>query len=203
MIEQINALGYGPRLGLQTRIDSRAERLASLARVGNVYVNRNIVGAVVGVQPLAAKASRHRPQAGGPHHLRRFVAEPQHRRAGPPLRLDGAPRRRQSPPMGMGQTPLVERIALLRPRGRCALGAATATGPQDPTAQAQFAECAARPHGERATRRHRARGCFAVLGVADRPRRPWERCGWQQRPLAGGDERGLLACCVPFARKLR
>ena len=90
MIEQINALGYGLTLGLQTRIDSRAERPADAsARVGNVYVNRNIVGAVVGVQPFGAKASGTGPKAGGPHYLRRFVAELSIDAPVPPLRLDG------------------------------------------------------------------------------------------------------------------
>ncbi|MFX8199665.1 aldehyde dehydrogenase family protein, partial [Acinetobacter baumannii] len=55
VIARINALGYGLTLGIQTRIDSRAERLASLARIGNVYVNRNIIGAVVGVQPFGGE----------------------------------------------------------------------------------------------------------------------------------------------------
>ena len=77
VIAQINALGYGLTLGVQTRIDSRAQRLASLARVGNVYVNRNIIGAVVGVQPFGGEGlSGTGPKAGGPHYLKRFVAEP-------------------------------------------------------------------------------------------------------------------------------
>ena len=77
VIAQINALGYGLTLGIQTRIDSRAQRLASLARVGNVYVNRNIIGAVVGVQPFGGEGlSGTGPKAGGPNYLKRFVAEP-------------------------------------------------------------------------------------------------------------------------------
>ena len=77
VIAQINALGYGLTLGIQTRIDSRAERLAKLAKVGNVYVNRNVIGAVVGVQPFGGEGlSGTGPKAGGPHYLKRFVAEP-------------------------------------------------------------------------------------------------------------------------------
>ena len=49
VIAQINALGYGLTLGIQTRIDSRAQALAHAAHVGNVYINRNMIGAVVGV----------------------------------------------------------------------------------------------------------------------------------------------------------
>jgi RHH-type proline utilization regulon transcriptional repressor/proline dehydrogenase/delta 1-pyrroline-5-carboxylate dehydrogenase len=76
VIEQINALGYGLTLGLQTRIDTRAERLAQQAHVGNVYVNRNIIGAVVGVQPFGGEGlSGTGPKAGGPHYLYRFCGE--------------------------------------------------------------------------------------------------------------------------------
>ena len=76
VIQQINALGYGLTLGLQTRIDSRALRLAAAARIGNVYVNRNMIGAVVGVQPFGGEGlSGTGPKAGGPHYLLRFCAE--------------------------------------------------------------------------------------------------------------------------------
>jgi RHH-type transcriptional regulator, proline utilization regulon repressor / proline dehydrogenase / delta 1-pyrroline-5-carboxylate dehydrogenase len=76
VIAQINALGYGLTLGLQTRIDSRALRLAQAARIGNVYVNRNMIGAVVGVQPFGGEGlSGTGPKAGGPHYLYRFCAE--------------------------------------------------------------------------------------------------------------------------------
>ena len=76
VVQQINALGYGLTLGLQTRIDSRALRLAAAARIGNVYVNRNMIGAVVGVQPFGGEGlSGTGPKAGGPHYLLRFCAE--------------------------------------------------------------------------------------------------------------------------------
>ena len=76
VIAQINALGYGLTLGIQTRIDSRALRLAHAARIGNVYVNRNMIGAVVGVQPFGGEGlSGTGPKAGGPHYLYRFCAE--------------------------------------------------------------------------------------------------------------------------------
>ncbi|MGV3572785.1 MAG: L-glutamate gamma-semialdehyde dehydrogenase [Ramlibacter sp.] len=75
-IAAINRLGYGLTLGLQTRIDSRAEALARDARIGNVYVNRNMIGAVVGVQPFGGEGlSGTGPKAGGPHYLYRFCAE--------------------------------------------------------------------------------------------------------------------------------
>lgn len=74
VIERINGLGYGLTLGIQTRIDTRAEQLADAARIGNVYVNRNIIGAVVGVQPFGGEGlSGTGPKAGGPNYLWRFV----------------------------------------------------------------------------------------------------------------------------------
>lgn len=76
LVDAINALGYGLTLGVQTRIDARAEQIAKRARVGNVYVNRNMIGAVVGVQPFGGEGlSGTGPKAGGPHYLLRFVAE--------------------------------------------------------------------------------------------------------------------------------
>jgi RHH-type proline utilization regulon transcriptional repressor/proline dehydrogenase/delta 1-pyrroline-5-carboxylate dehydrogenase len=58
LVEQINALGYGLTLGVQTRIDTRAQAIAEQADVGNLYVNRNMIGAVVGVQPFGGEACR-------------------------------------------------------------------------------------------------------------------------------------------------
>ena len=76
VVAQINALGYGLTFGIQTRIDSRAQALAVAARVGNVYVNRNMIGAVVGVQPFGGEGlSGTGPKAGGPHYLVRFCVE--------------------------------------------------------------------------------------------------------------------------------
>ena len=76
VINEINALGYGLTLGIQTRIDSRALSLARAAHVGNVYINRNQIGAVVGVQPFGGEGlSGTGPKAGGPHYLYRFCAE--------------------------------------------------------------------------------------------------------------------------------
>ena len=76
VIAQINALGYGLTLGIQTRIDSRALALAQAAHIGNVYINRNMIGAVVGVQAFGGEGlSGTGPKAGGPHYLYRFCAE--------------------------------------------------------------------------------------------------------------------------------
>ncbi|MCS6995627.1 MAG: bifunctional proline dehydrogenase/L-glutamate gamma-semialdehyde dehydrogenase PutA [Casimicrobiaceae bacterium] len=76
VVDRINALGYGLTLGLQTRIDRRAETLAARAAIGNVYVNRSMIGAVVGAQPFGGEGlSGTGPKAGGPHYLLRFLTE--------------------------------------------------------------------------------------------------------------------------------
>ncbi len=76
VVDQVNASGYGLTLGVHTRIDSVARRIAARARVGNVYVNRNMIGAVVGVQPFGGCGlSGTGPKAGGPHYLPRFATE--------------------------------------------------------------------------------------------------------------------------------
>jgi RHH-type transcriptional regulator, proline utilization regulon repressor / proline dehydrogenase / delta 1-pyrroline-5-carboxylate dehydrogenase len=76
VLDQINALGFGLTFGIQTRIDSRAARLAQRAHIGNVYVNRNTIGAVVGVQPFGGEGlSGTGPKAGGPNYLVRFCCE--------------------------------------------------------------------------------------------------------------------------------
>ncbi len=76
LVDEINALGYGLTLGIHTRIDRRALALAARAHVGNVYINRNIIGAVVGVQPFGGEGmSGTGPKAGGPHYLYRFCSE--------------------------------------------------------------------------------------------------------------------------------
>ena len=75
LMGQINDSGYGLTLGLHTRIDETIEQVVSLARVGNVYINRNMVGAVVGVQPFGGEGlSGTGPKAGGPHYLYRLLS---------------------------------------------------------------------------------------------------------------------------------
>ncbi|HVR82396.1 MAG TPA: bifunctional proline dehydrogenase/L-glutamate gamma-semialdehyde dehydrogenase PutA [Luteimonas sp.] len=76
VIDAINATGYGLTLGIHSRIDETIERIATRARVGNIYVNRNQIGAVVGVQPFGGQnLSGTGPKAGGPHYLPRFASE--------------------------------------------------------------------------------------------------------------------------------
>jgi RHH-type proline utilization regulon transcriptional repressor/proline dehydrogenase/delta 1-pyrroline-5-carboxylate dehydrogenase len=75
LIDQINATGYGLTLGLHTRIDETIARVVDRAHAGNLYVNRNMVGAVVGVQPFGGEGlSGTGPKAGGPLYLHRLLA---------------------------------------------------------------------------------------------------------------------------------
>jgi len=74
VIAAINATGYGLTFGLHSRIDDRVQRIVEGIRVGNTYVNRNQIGAVVGSQPFGGEGlSGTGPKAGGPHYLARFT----------------------------------------------------------------------------------------------------------------------------------
>ncbi|WP_265529791.1 bifunctional proline dehydrogenase/L-glutamate gamma-semialdehyde dehydrogenase PutA [Sphingomicrobium marinum] len=76
VVEAINKTGYGLTLGLQSRIDSTRRYIQEHARVGNFYVNRNQIGAVVESQPFGGEGmSGTGPKAGGPHYLERFATE--------------------------------------------------------------------------------------------------------------------------------
>jgi RHH-type proline utilization regulon transcriptional repressor/proline dehydrogenase/delta 1-pyrroline-5-carboxylate dehydrogenase len=74
VLNEINAKGYGLTFGLHTRMDSRVEQVVNKIAVGNLYVNRNQIGAVVGSQPFGGEAlSGTGPKAGGPHYVKRFT----------------------------------------------------------------------------------------------------------------------------------
>jgi RHH-type transcriptional regulator, proline utilization regulon repressor / proline dehydrogenase / delta 1-pyrroline-5-carboxylate dehydrogenase len=76
LVEGINSLGYGLTLGIHSRVDGKIERIVRRARAGNVYVNRNMVGAVVGVQPFGGEGlSGTGPKAGGPLYLYRLLSK--------------------------------------------------------------------------------------------------------------------------------
>ena len=77
LIDSINATGYGLTFGLQTRLDETIYYVTSRVRAGNLYVNRNMIGAVVGVQPFGGCGlSGTGPKAGGPLYLNRLVTHP-------------------------------------------------------------------------------------------------------------------------------
>jgi RHH-type proline utilization regulon transcriptional repressor/proline dehydrogenase/delta 1-pyrroline-5-carboxylate dehydrogenase len=76
IIDTINNSGFGLTLGVHSRNETTCARIASRARVGNLYINRDQVGAVVGVQPFGGQGlSGTGPKAGGPHYLQRFAIE--------------------------------------------------------------------------------------------------------------------------------
>ena len=110
LLDAINATGYGLTHGVQTRIDETVEAVCAGIRAGNIYVNRNVVGAVVGVQPFGGdRLSGTGPKAGGPHYLWRLVQD-----APPPLPADVNAGVALPGPTGETNT------LYLRPRGRIA-----------------------------------------------------------------------------------
>ena len=76
VIDAINATGYGLTLGVHSRIEDTWQRVSRRAHVGNLYINRNMIGAVVGAQPFGGEGlSGTGPKAGGPYYLHRFATE--------------------------------------------------------------------------------------------------------------------------------
>jgi RHH-type proline utilization regulon transcriptional repressor/proline dehydrogenase/delta 1-pyrroline-5-carboxylate dehydrogenase len=76
VLEQIRSTQYALTLGVQTRLESFWRQVFDHTNVGNTYVNRNMIGAVVGVQPFGGTGlSGTGPKAGGPHYLQRFAGE--------------------------------------------------------------------------------------------------------------------------------
>ena len=76
LVQRINATGYGLTMGLHSRIAAAADTLKAHAKVGNLYINRAMIGAVVGCQPFGGEGlSGTGPKAGGPHYLPRFAVE--------------------------------------------------------------------------------------------------------------------------------
>src|SRR3546814_12560886 len=75
LIDAVNATGYGLTFGVHTRLDETVARVSERILAGNIYVNRNIVGAVVGVQPFGGEGfSGTGPKAGGPLYLPRLLS---------------------------------------------------------------------------------------------------------------------------------
>ena len=76
VIREISSYGYGLTFGIHSRIESRVQLAAKLVGVGNLYANRNMIGAVVGTQPFGGqRKSGTGPKAGGPNYLLRFATE--------------------------------------------------------------------------------------------------------------------------------
>ena len=76
VVAAINGTGFGLTFGIHSRVDQTVAYLSQAVRAGNVYVNRNMIGAVVGVQPFGGMGlSGTGPKAGGPYYLHRFASE--------------------------------------------------------------------------------------------------------------------------------
>jgi RHH-type proline utilization regulon transcriptional repressor/proline dehydrogenase/delta 1-pyrroline-5-carboxylate dehydrogenase len=76
VIEAVNATGCGLTLGVHSRVEKTWQQVRANARVGNLYINRNMIGAVVGAQPFGGEGlSGTGPKAGGPYYLHRFATE--------------------------------------------------------------------------------------------------------------------------------
>ncbi|MDP9602801.1 UNVERIFIED_ORG: RHH-type proline utilization regulon transcriptional repressor/proline dehydrogenase/delta 1-pyrroline-5-carboxylate dehydrogenase [Variovorax paradoxus] len=138
LVGQINATGYGLTLGVHTRIDETIAQIVEHARAGNVYVNRNIVGAVVGVQPFGGEGlSGTGPKAGGPLYMLRMLS----------ARPDDAMVRAVSGGTAVPRTPLSALARWARETGRTALAAQCAAFAEQ--SRAGSSRTLAGPTGER------------------------------------------------------
>lgn len=146
VIDQINASGFGLTLGVHSRIDETIDYIVSRAHVGNIYVNRNIVGAVVGVQPFGGEGkSGTGPKAGGPLYLKRL------QRAAAPVETHA----RQS-------TPSVDALAVwARAKGKDRLAALAEQYVRSTPLGTETVLPG--PTGERNTLRYEPRGTIACL----------------------------------------
>lgn len=91
LLDQINSKGYGLTMGLHTRIDETMQTVISKAHVGNLYINRNIVGAVVGVQPFGGEGlSGTGPKAGGPLYIYRLMHQVSEKKLAQPYAMNSA-----------------------------------------------------------------------------------------------------------------
>jgi len=121
VISEINASGFGLTFGLHTRIDTKVDQITAALDVGNIYVNRNQIGAVVGSQPFGGEAlSGTGPKAGGPNYLRRFYMSSQVEHA-----VENAP------PLSF--TDVQSALDLLKPPARAALKTLSMPGPTGET----------------------------------------------------------------------
>ncbi|MCC5777675.1 bifunctional proline dehydrogenase/L-glutamate gamma-semialdehyde dehydrogenase PutA [Nitratireductor sp. B36] len=147
VISDVNAKGYGLTFGLHTRIDARAQHVIDRVHAGNIYVNRNQIGAVVGSQPFGGEGlSGTGPKAGGPHYLRRFRRGAEIAQAKPSgATLDTDTVNRLFPAIDRKWTARADRLPvlrkLLRGKAQVAMAAAAALdqGPLDlpgPTGEA-------------------------------------------------------------------
>ncbi len=155
-VARINAQGYGLTLGMHSRVDERMDRVCSLAQVGNVYLNRNQIGAVVGVQPFGGEGlSGTGPKAGGPLYLYRLSRE-----------VDAAAAPGAAAPIAGG---LAGDLAAACERGPAALRAPTAVALRRAAAVDRGPCALSGPTGERNHYSLHPRGLTLCTGGGDDP----------------------------------
>ena len=151
LIDALNATGYALTGGVHSRIDSTIDLVAARLAAGNIYVNRNIIGAVVGAQPFGGHGlSGTGPKAGGPLYLKRLLAQ-----APAELATDAGRRSRTRSPVALRE--------FVGARGHAELARAAAQSPRRAAARDRRSNCPARsasaisialaPRGARAVRR--------------------------------------------------
>lgn len=132
LVSAINATGYGLTFGIHTRLDETISQVTEHVRAGNLYVNRNIVGAVVGVQPFGGEGlSGTGPKAGGPLYLRRLLAT---QPAPMPVTIESA--LKDAKPLTLDGPTGESNTYQVKPRGKVLCKAVSHKG-----AQAQFEAC--------------------------------------------------------------
>ena len=187
VIAAINRKGYGLTFGLHTRIEARVQHIVDRIHAGNIYVNRNQIGAVVGSQPFGGEGlSGTGPKAGGPHYLRRFRKAPESGQAlADGAQGDGDRTGRQS-----GRSPATGRRATIASPSCASICAARALRRSRPRRASISARstCPGRRARRTRCRSTRAAACFAS---APMPRRCWRRRSrrsppamrcWRSRP---------------------
>jgi RHH-type transcriptional regulator, proline utilization regulon repressor / proline dehydrogenase / delta 1-pyrroline-5-carboxylate dehydrogenase len=136
LIDAINATGYGLTFGVHTRIDETVAQVSARIQAGNIYVNRNIIGAVVGVQPFGGQGlSGTGPKAGGPLYLMRLLAL---RPVGLPVPIGRQTGTNHDVSISLSGPTGESNLYYVRPRGAVLCIAVTQAG-----VRAQMAACAA------------------------------------------------------------
>ncbi len=182
VVAAINASGYGLTLGMHSRLDDRVDTVCRKARVGNIYINRNQIGAVVGVQPFGGEGlSGTGPKAGGPHYLARFTRPADRRPQMPGLTIGSADRADPivHDPAAFAKTALAAQETWDSDSNRPSVLRKAIGGLADPLREVADTALAAAPHltagshnlsgptGESNQLSHHGRGIVLCLGAGD------------------------------------
>jgi len=157
VVDDVNAKGYGLTFGIHSRVDRRVERISSRIKVGNTYVNRNQIGAIVGSQPFGGEGlSGTGPKAGGPQYVRRFLkGETVEREADPKAKKVDAKQLQKL----IGQ---LDKVSASKPEAR--MDAVRAIFGDVPEPLDAHVEALPGPTGETNRLSHHARGVVLCLG---------------------------------------